>query len=63
MRLVGVARERRPHADVCAPHAAAGLCDLLSAVAGHAGGPLSYRVPLEHSDGVEAVRVLLEVGG
>ena len=62
VRLVGVARERRPHAAACVPHAAAGLCGLLSAIDGHAGGPLSYQVPPEHSDGVEAVRVLLEVG-
>ena len=63
VRLVAVERERRPHAGSCVPHAAAGLCGLLSAIAGHAGGPLSYRVPFEHSDGVDAVRVLLEVGG
>jgi hypothetical protein len=62
VRLVAVGRERRPHAEACVPHAAEGLCGLLSAVEGHAGGPLSYRVPAEHSDGVDAVRVLMEVG-
>jgi hypothetical protein len=62
VRLVAVERERRPAADACVSHAAAGLCGLLSAVEGHAGGTLSYEVPPEHSDGVDAVRVLLEVG-
>jgi hypothetical protein len=62
VRLVTVARERRPHAGACAPHAAAGLCSLVSAIVEHTGGLLSYQVPLEHSDGVNAVRVLMEVG-
>lgn len=62
VRLVSVERERGPHAAACVPHAAAGLRGLLSAIAEHTGGPLSYRVPPEHSDGVDAVRVLMEVG-
>ena len=62
VQLVAVERERRPQADACVPHSAAGLCGLLSAIAGHAGGRLSYDVPPEHSDGSDAVRVLLEVG-
>jgi hypothetical protein len=62
VRLLEVVRERRPHAAVCVPHAAAGLCGLLAAIEAHAGGMLSYQVPLEHSDGVDAVKVLLEVG-
>lgn len=61
-RLLAVERERRPHADAPVPHASAGLCGLLSAIQEHAGGQLSYDVPLEHSDGVDAVRVLMEVG-
>lgn len=62
VRLLAVERERRPHADLCVPHAATGLRGLLSAIAGHAGGRLSYEVPLEDSDGVDAVRVSMEVG-
>ncbi|HEX8128963.1 MAG TPA: hypothetical protein VF527_07675 [Pyrinomonadaceae bacterium] len=62
VRLLTVARERRPHADASVPHAAAGLCSLLSAIAEHAGGLLSYQVPLEHSDGVDTVSISLEVG-
>jgi hypothetical protein len=62
VRLISVERERRPHTDAPVPHASAGLCALLSAIREHAGGMLSYVVPFEHSDGVDAVRVLMEVG-
>jgi hypothetical protein len=61
VRLLNVERERRPHTDAPVPHASAGLCALLSAIHEHAGGQLSYDVPFEHSDGVDAVRLLLEV--
>ena len=61
VRLVAVKRERSPHAKTCVPHAAAGLCRLLSSVKEHPGGPLSYEVPFEDSDGVDAIRVSLEV--
>jgi hypothetical protein len=62
VRLVAIEREQSPHTDACVPHASAGLCSLLSAIIEHAGGLLSYQVPLEHSDGVDAMRVLMEVG-
>jgi hypothetical protein len=62
VRLISVERERRSRAGACVPHAVAGLCGLLSAIAWHAGGTLSYDVPAEHSDGVDAVRVTMEVG-
>lgn len=62
VRLVAIERERRPHTDACVPHASAGLHSLLSAIAAHTGGLLSYQVPIEHSDGVDAVRLLIEVG-
>jgi hypothetical protein len=62
VRLVAVERERRPHTDACVPHASAGLYSLLSAIVTHTGGLLSYQVPVEHSDGVDAVRLLIEVG-
>lgn len=62
VRLIAVERERRPHTGACVPHSAVGLSNLLSAIAGHGGGRLSYDVPPEHSDGVDAVRVLMEVG-
>jgi hypothetical protein len=61
VRLVGVERERRPHSGAARPHAAEGLCGLLSALAAHDQGRLVYQVPPEHSDGVDAVRVTLEV--
>jgi hypothetical protein len=62
VRLVSIERKPKPHMEARVPHAAAGLCSLLSALGEHAGGLLSYDVPLEHSDGVDAVRVLMEVG-
>jgi hypothetical protein len=62
VRLVRVERERRSHSDVCVPHAAIGLSSLLSAIAEHTSGLLAYQVPLEHSDGVDVIRVLLEIG-
>ncbi|HEV2914409.1 MAG TPA: hypothetical protein VGX92_14120 [Pyrinomonadaceae bacterium] len=63
VRLVAVERQRRPHPDSTRPHAAAGLCGLLSALAAHdrEGAALSYAVPLEDSDGVDAVTVRMEV--
>jgi hypothetical protein len=63
LRLVSVERERKPHTQSVRPHAAEGLSSLLSAIAAHKGGPLSYAVPLEHSDGVEAVTVVMESMG
>ena len=59
--LLAIKRERKPHAKLCVPHAAAGLSRLLSRIKGHPGGPLSYEVPFEDSDGVDAVSVSLEV--
>lgn len=62
VRLAAVERRRVPHTERTRPHAAAGLSGLLSALAEHKGGRLSYAVPLEDSDGVDAVTVLMEVG-
>ena len=63
VRLVSIERERKgPDAERCVrPHAAAGLACLISAIAEHQGGQLAYDVPFEHSDGVDAVRVLMEI--
>lgn len=61
VQFIAVERERRPHAEACVPHAAKGLCGLLSAIESHAGGRLSYEVPPEHSDEVDRVRILMEV--
>jgi hypothetical protein len=64
IRLVSIERRRKPYSGYVVPHAADGLCGLLSAIAGHAGGPpFSYVVPPEHSDGVDEVTVRLEVTG
>ena len=61
VRLAAVERRRAPHQERTRPHAAAGLCRLLKALDEHDGGRLSYAVPLEDSDGVDAVTVSLEV--
>ena len=59
VRLVSTARNRQ-FSDVT-PHSANGLAALLSAIAKCASGTLSYVVPMEHTDGMSAVTVNLEV--
>lgn len=43
------------------PHAAAGLCDLLGALAQHGAGRLAYEVPADQTDGIDQVTVILRV--
>jgi hypothetical protein len=59
VRLVSITRHREI-TDVV-PHAANGLGALLSAIAKCRPGPLSYVVPVEHTDGLSSVRVNLEI--
>ena len=59
VRLVSVARSRKI-VDVV-PHAANGLAALLSSIAQHRSGLLSYVVPPEHTDGFSTVTVTLEI--
>lgn len=59
VRLVSISRSRAIF-DVV-PHAANGLAALLSSIAQHRGGLLSYEVPPEHTDGFSSVTITLEV--
>jgi hypothetical protein len=58
VRLVSISRTRRIF-DVV-PHAANGLAALLSSIAQHRSGLLSYIVPPEHTDGFSTVTITLE---
>jgi hypothetical protein len=60
VRMVAVSRSRERTPDVL-PHAAVGLTGLLTAVAEHGEGVLSYSVPPEHTDGSSGVTVTLEI--
>jgi hypothetical protein len=59
VRLVSILR-CRTIADVV-PHAANGLAALLSSIAHHDKGFLSYDVPPEHTDGFSTITVTLEI--
>jgi len=59
VRLVSVSRSKTI-VDVV-PHAANGLAALLSSIAEHRSGVLSYVVPPEHTDGFSTVLVTLEI--
>ena len=61
MRLTGI--ERRALASVAKvqPHAAAGLSQFVTAIRKQAQGLLSYDVSDEQTDGVSAVRIVVEI--
>jgi len=59
VRLISVSRSKTI-VDVV-PHAANGLAALLSSLAQHRSGVLSYVVPPEHTDGFSTVTVTLEI--
>ena len=59
VRLVSIARS--PTIVDVVPHAANGLAGLLSSIAKHGTGVLSYAVPPEHTDGFSNVTVTLEI--
>ena len=59
VRLSSISRSRKI-VDVV-PHAANGLAALLSSIATHRDGVLSYVVPPEHTDGVSTTTVTLEI--
>ena len=61
VELVAVERRRRPAPHPVAAHAAAGLCDLLDALARHGTGDFAYDVPAEQTDGLDRVTVTLRV--
>jgi hypothetical protein len=61
VELVAIEHKRRPAPRPVAAHAAAGLCDLLGALARHGAGPFAYQVPAEQTDGIDQVTVILRV--
>lgn len=62
--FIGIERRRRAAPRPVASHAAEGLCGLLGALMqpGLAAGRFAYVVPPEHTDGIDQVTVMLEVG-
>ena len=61
VELVSIERKRRPAPLPVSAHAAAGLCDLLGALAQHGSGRLAYEVPPQQTDGIDQVTVILRV--
>jgi len=61
VELISIEHKRRPTPLPVAAHAAAGLCDLIAALAGHGAGDVAYEVPAEHTDGIDDVTVILRV--
>jgi hypothetical protein len=59
VRLVSVSRS--PSIVDVVPHAANGLAALLSAIAEHRSGLMSYVVPPQHTDGFSTTTVTLEI--
>ena len=59
VRLVSISRS--PAIVDAVPHAANGLAALLSSIAQHRSGPLSYVVPPAHTDSFSTVIVSLEI--
>jgi len=61
VELVAIEHRRRPAPRPVAAHAAAGLCDLVDALARHGTGDFAYEVPAEQTDGLEYVTVTLRL--
>ena len=60
IRLVSITRSPNKTFEV-QPHAANGLAALLSAIAEHRSGRMTYVVPPEHTDGFSRVSIELEL--
>jgi len=61
VRLIRI--ERRAQAQInIRPHASAGLCDFIAAIEGQKNGLLSYNVPVEQTDGLSSVNIVVEIG-
>jgi hypothetical protein len=64
VEFIGIERRRRPGPLPVSSHAAEGLCGLVRALMqpGRSAGRFAYVVPPEHTDGIDHVTVILEVG-
>jgi hypothetical protein len=61
VRLVRIERLALASSAKAQPHAAAGLSELIAAIQKQKQGLLSYDVPIEQTDGVSAVSIVLEI--
>lgn len=61
VRLIRIERRLQPHLSIIRPHAAAGLCEFIDAIKAQKQGLLSYDVPVEQTDGVCSVNIVVEI--
>jgi hypothetical protein len=64
VELTGIERRRLPASLPVSSHAAEGLCGLVGALMqpGRPAGRFAYVVPPDHTDGIDRVTVMLEIG-
>jgi len=62
VRLIRIERRVQPYLSNIRPHAAAGLCEFIAAIKEQKQGLLSYDVPVEQTDGVCSVNIVVEIG-
>ena len=60
VKLVRIDRGSADRPSAVVPHAANGLCELVSAIAKHQSGLVTHEVPRQHTDGRSSVTVVLE---
>ncbi len=61
VRLVRIERRAQPSLSNIRPHAAAGLWEFIAAIKEQEQGFLSYDVPVEQTDGVCSVNIVVEI--
>jgi hypothetical protein len=61
VRLVRIERRPGTSPSNIRPHAASGLCDFIAAIKEQKQGLLSYDVPVEQTDGLCSVRIVVEI--
>jgi len=61
VRLIRVERLAQPYPANVRPHAAAGLCEFIAAIRKQKQGLLSYAVPVEQTDGLCSVNIVVEI--
>ncbi|HEY8187131.1 MAG TPA: hypothetical protein VIF64_13740 [Pyrinomonadaceae bacterium] len=61
VRLIRIERRAQPYISNIRPHASAGLCDFIAAIKEQKQGLLSYDVPIEQTDGICSVKIVVEI--
>lgn len=61
VRLIRIERRVQPDLSNISPHAAAGLSEFIGAIKAQQPGLLSYDVPVEQTDGVCSVNIVVEI--